>query len=122
MQADREGVAELITWDSVVPHPFLQVVTDLRRGGVAYWCVGVESSGVSLAHSTSSGSVAQEDGLAAGSSKSIIIRKHIMGSMMEVYDFVAKAVCHLPGFVAKPGLPRIYDVSMLHPWQPTGCL
>ena len=112
---------ELITWDHVVPHPFLQVVTDLCRGGAAYWCEGVRSSEVSEAHSTPSGSVAQEDGLAAGSSKSIIIIKHTMGSMEEVYNFVAKAVCHLPKNVMKPGQPS-YDVSMPHPWQQTGCL
>ena len=112
---------ELITWDRVVPRPFLQVVTDLCRGGAAYWCVGVGSSEDNKAHSMSSGSVAQEDGLAAGSSKSIIIFKHTMGSMKEVYDFVAKAVGHLPDKLVKPGL-LIYNVSMPHPWQQAGCL
>ena len=82
---------------------------------------GAGVSGLLKSHSTFSGSVAQEDGLAAGSRKSTIIRKHTMGSMKEVYDFVAKAVCHLPDKLVKPGL-LIYNVSMPHPWQQAGCL
>ena len=107
MQADREGLVELVAWDYHVLHPFLQLVTDLQRGGMAYWCEGVEASNVSA----SSSSVAEP--------AMTIIRRHTFGSMQELYEFVAKAVCALPANVALPGQPRqpIYKASTPQPWQ-----
>ena len=106
MQADREGVVELVAWDYNVPHPFLQLVTDLQRGGMAYWCEGIQASNVS-AGSTS---------VAGPATSWTIIRKHTLGSMQELYEFVAKAVCALPANVAQPGQP-IYEASTPQPWQ-----
>ena len=102
MQADREGVVELIAWDYNVPHPFLQLVTDLQRGGMAYWCEGVEAPKVSAGSSS----------VAGPATGWTIIRKHTFGSMQELYEFVAKAVCALPANVVQGS-----EASTPQPWQ-----
>ena len=83
VQALREAEVEFYTWDSWVPGPFLQVVTDLCRGGAAFWCEGVN------------------DPAAACFSNSIIIRRRLLTSMSEVYEFVTNAVHSLPDHVVK---------------------
>lgn len=79
-QALRQAEVEFYTWDSRVTYPFLQVVTDLCRGGVAIWCEGQRPRQQGLGHVN-------------------IIRNQMLATMKDVYEFVARAVCHLPDYV-----------------------
>jgi hypothetical protein len=83
LQALREAEVEFYTWDSYVPGPFLQLVTDLCRGGVVFWCSGFTGPGP------------------ASSSNKITIRRQVLSSMNQVYEFVTKAVHNLPDHVVK---------------------
>lgn len=83
-QALRQGEVELYTWDSLVTYPFLQVVTDLCRGGVAYWCSEAPLQG----------------------SSPIQVNIQVLGTMKEVYDFVAMAVHELPNDLVQRRLDK----------------
>jgi hypothetical protein len=101
VQALREAEVEFYTWDSRVPGPFLQVVTDLCRGGAVFWCEDVKEPAQAQpgAAQTQSGAAPTQPGAAC--SGNIIIRCQILGSMCQVYEFVTKAILSLPEYVVK---------------------
>lgn len=78
-QVTWEAEVEFVVWDAVSVLPFCQLVTDLTRGGVAFFC---KEASPSLC----------------------IVHKLVLGSMEAVYKFMARLINAIP-----EGIPDSVD-------------
>ena len=47
----RQAELEFYLWSHTRPFPFVQVITDMEKGGVAFYQTGTSASGEALIHS-----------------------------------------------------------------------